>query len=282
MRTEAEMFELILDMAQNDHRVRAVMLNGSRTNPDAIKDIFQDFDIVYLVSELESFKTNPAWIDDFGERMMMQLPDEFKIEPPNDRYAYLIQFKDGHRLDLTLKMGHFDPDSLSMLLLDKDGTTPKLPAPTERDYLPRPPTLKTFFETCNEFWWVAPYVAKGLWRSELIYAQSHLEILREQLLRALEWFIGICTDFQKSIGSKGKHLSRLLSPNHWLQLQKTYADANLEQIWKALFCIVDLFREIALVVADHFELPYPFEDDRRVTAHLSHVRQLPRNAKTMY
>jgi aminoglycoside 6-adenylyltransferase len=282
MRSEAKMFELIIQTARDDQRIRAVTLNGSRVNESALKDVFQDFDIVYLVTELESFKANPGWIDHFGERMVMQLPDDFGEVPPPDRYAYLIQFKDGHRLDLTLKTGFFDPDSLSMLLLDKDGTTPKPPPPTERDYQPQPPTPKAFFETCNEFWWVAPYVAKGLWRGEISYAQSHLEILREQLFRTFEWFVGIRTDFQKSIGNKGKHLSRLLSPHHWVQLQKTYSDADLEHTWDALLSTVELFREIALVVAEHFQLPYPHEDDRRVTAHLKHVRQLPRNAKMMY
>jgi aminoglycoside 6-adenylyltransferase len=280
MRTEAEMFELIINTARAEERVRAVMLNGSRVNPNAQKDVFQDFDIVYLVTELESFKADPNWIDPFGERMVMQCPDDFEDEPPRNRYAYLIQFLDGHRIDLTLKTGAFDADSLSVLLLDKDGTISQPPAPSERDYLPQPPTQKIFFETCNEFWWVAPYVAKGLWRGEVIYAQSHLEILRVQLLRMLEWHVGIRTGFEKNIGKMGKHLQRDLSPNHWSRLQKTYAEAAPDQIWNALLASADLFREMATLIAEHFDLPYPHEDDQRVTAHLRHVQQLPKNEKS--
>ncbi len=45
------MFDLILDTARADERIRAVILNGSRANPNAPRDPFQDFDIVYLVTD---------------------------------------------------------------------------------------------------------------------------------------------------------------------------------------------------------------------------------------
>lgn len=48
MRIEKEMFDLILGVAQKDERIRAVYMNGSRTNSNAPKDIFQDYDIVYF------------------------------------------------------------------------------------------------------------------------------------------------------------------------------------------------------------------------------------------
>ena len=49
MRSEEEMMNLILQVAKDDERVRAVYLNGSRTNPNAPKDRFQDYDVVYVV-----------------------------------------------------------------------------------------------------------------------------------------------------------------------------------------------------------------------------------------
>ncbi len=41
MRREKEMFDLILGIAREDERIRAVYMNGSRTNPNAPKDIFR-------------------------------------------------------------------------------------------------------------------------------------------------------------------------------------------------------------------------------------------------
>ena len=82
MRSEAEMLDLILNTARHDERVRAVIMNGSRVNPNAPKDFFQDYDVVYLVTEKEFFLADPSWINVFGERMILQLPDEMSDPPP--------------------------------------------------------------------------------------------------------------------------------------------------------------------------------------------------------
>jgi aminoglycoside 6-adenylyltransferase len=58
MRSKDEMYELILNTARDDDPIRAVILNGSRANPNAPRDIFQDFDIIYLVTELAPFTNN--------------------------------------------------------------------------------------------------------------------------------------------------------------------------------------------------------------------------------
>ena len=58
MRTEKEMFDLLISIAQSDERIRAVYLNGSRTNPNVPKDIFQDYDVVYVVTETKPFMLN--------------------------------------------------------------------------------------------------------------------------------------------------------------------------------------------------------------------------------
>jgi aminoglycoside 6-adenylyltransferase len=281
MRSEQEMLGLILSTAQADERIRAVMLNGSRANPSAPRDIFQDFDIVYLVRELESFKSDPNWIDRFGELMVMQIPGNFEDLPP-DVHVYLLQLADGNRIDLTLKTGSFESDSQSILLLDKDGTTASLPEPSDTDYLPKPPTAKAFFNHCNEFWWVCPYVAKGLWREEITYAKAMMEVLRDQLMQMLVWHIGIRTDFKKSPGKNGKYLQKYLRATHWEGLLKTYAAASYEQNWEALLAMTELFREVAGEVAAYFGFEYPGQDDKRVSEHLRHVRQLPKDAPSIY
>ena len=181
MRSEQEMYELILNTARNDDRIRAVILNGSRANPNIPGDIFQDFDIVYIVTDIASFKRDPHWIKRFGELMILQMPDDMLDPPPSDddSFAYLMQFTDGNRIDLTLypiaKLDELKKDSLSRLLLDKDGILEPFVPLNGNDYLPKPPTPKEYADCCNEFWWVSIYVAKGLWREEIIYAKYMLD-----------------------------------------------------------------------------------------------------------
>ena len=289
MRSEQELLDLILNTARQDERIRAVLMNGSRANPAAPTDIFQDYDIVYIVSDINSFKHDPDWIDCFGERMILQLPDDMDDPPPmgGDHYAYLMQFCDGNRIDLGIfpiaKLNELPKDSQTLLLLDKDGIIGPVPPADDSDYFPKPPTVKQYTDCCNEFWWVSPYVAKGLWRGEIIYAKVMLDqFVREQLMKMLNWYIGVKTQFSKNPGKFGKYYQKYLETELWEMLLKTYADASYEGNWEALLTAGDLFRMIALQVADHFGYEYPAADDERVSAHLRHVRLLPKDAKEIY
>src|SRR5690606_585470 len=99
MRTEKEMFDLILGFARKDDRVRIVAMNGSRANPNVQPNKYQDFDIVYLVTEISSFLSDYAWLDTFGDRVIMQEPDTMQSDPPISlsSFAYLMFFEDGKR-----------------------------------------------------------------------------------------------------------------------------------------------------------------------------------------
>ncbi len=289
MRSAQEMLDLILDTARNDKRIRAVIMNGSRANPNAPRDPFQDFDIVYIVTDVAPFKYNYEWIKRFGELMILQMPEDMDDPPPNNDggFAYLMQFTDGNRIDLGLDPPALLPelvrDSLSVLLLDKDGLIEPFPPANESDYLPEPPTAKAFADCCNEFWWVCPYVAKGLWREEIPYAKYMQEhFVRDQLTKMLNWSVGVETRFASSPGKFGKYLERYLAPELWELLLKTYADAGYEHTWEALFATCDLFRISALRVAERFGFEYPHGDDERVSAHLRHVRLLPKDAQEIY
>jgi len=289
MRSEQEMLDLIIDTARKDERVRAVIMNGSRINPNAPKDFFQDYDVVYLVTEKCSFLADPGWIKVFGELMILQLPDEMSDPPPEgkDVYGYLMQFADGNRIDLSLfpvsKLDKLEDDSLTLTLLDKDGILPRFDTPNDSGYLPKPPTAKKFFDCTNEFWWCSPYVAKGLWRHEIVYAKHMLDLyVREQLDKMLAWYIGIRTDYKESPGKMGKYFEKFLEPELWQMLLRTYSDADYDHTWDALLAMGELFRRVAIRVAEHYGFTYPHGDDQRVSNHLRHVRHLPQDAQEMY
>jgi aminoglycoside 6-adenylyltransferase len=289
MRSENEMLDLILRFAKEDERVRTVIMNGSRANPDVHRDIFQDYDIVFIVSTVEGFVWDRSWIKHFGELIIMQTPDEKEVPSPGftDKFAFLMLFTDGNRIDLTFypvdKMANYIRDSLSLLLLDKDGIVEPFPAPSDLDYMPIPPTAKSFADCCNEFWWVSTYIAKGLWRRELPYAKFMYEQpVRDMLTLMLQWHTGIRTDFTVNPGKVGKYFEKYLKPEHWKAYVMTFPDSEYENIWRALFVMCDLFRETAWEVAKYYGYEYPVEDDRRVTSYLQHVRFLPQDAERVY
>lgn len=83
MRTEQEMFDLILDFARHDERVRIVAMNGSRANPNTPRDAFQDYDIVFVVTEMGSYLADDSWLEVFGRRVIMQKPEGMELFPPD-------------------------------------------------------------------------------------------------------------------------------------------------------------------------------------------------------
>jgi len=290
MRSEKEMVDLVLKIAQQDDRIRAVGMNGSRTNPNAPKDCFQDFDIVYLVTDMESFISDPNWVDVFGERIIMQTPENMSMFPPGlgGRFSYLMLFTDGNRIDLILapieeKDIYCQEDRLTVILIDKDNSLPQIPPPSDEDYWVKRPSAEFFADCCNEFWWVTTYVAKGLWRKEILYAQEHLNgPVRGMLMKMIEWQVGIETDFSVSIGKYGKYLDNYLSEEKWNELLSTYATGSYEDAWRALVAMVNLFRDTAKFVSESLDFEYPFEEDQRVTAYLKHVEHLAPNATEIY
>lgn len=283
MRTESEMFELILSVARRDERIRAVILNGSRANPNAPRDDFQDFDVVYFVNNLESFTENHAWIDVFGERAILQMPDLMRLPgdeetSENFRFAYLMLFKDGNRIDLTLfpveKIeSRFVFDSLSVLLLDKDEIFGDFPPAGERDYLIKKPTEKEFQDVCNEFWWVLPYVAKGLARGEIFYAKDALEqIVRRMFMQIVEWQIGAKENFSVNFGKSGKFLKRYVDDDFYENLLLTYPDAAPENIWRAVFLMAEIFEKSARQIAARLDFEYNAEESENVVKYLKNIK----------
>lgn len=284
MRSEQQMMSLILDTARDDERIRAVMMNGSRANPNVPRDDFQDYDIVYFVTETDSFRADPQWIDRFGERLIMQMPDENEMYPrePTARIVYLMQFQDGNRIDLTvipmaLRQKLLEPDSLSVLLLDKDGSIGPLPATSDIDYHIRRPSEKHFQGACNEFWWIGLNMAKGLWREELTYVMFMYEqINRNVLIQMLEWKVGMHSDFTMSAGKCGKYLQNYLTPAEWQAYLSTYSDAQYNHIWDSLFAMCDLFSKTAQEVAGQLKFDYNHAEELNVRAYLNEVRNRPK------
>ena len=185
MRTETEMMDLILQIAES-LQVEAVALSGSRINPHSPKDDFQDYDVVYIVENLEDLISDSSWLDQFGKRIIEQ---EVTL---GHRRLYLMLFEDGNRIDLTLcPKEHIqewvDSEADFRVLKDDKGLFDSY-IPSPKRYWTYPPTKEEFVAFCNEFWWVSAYVVKAIRRNQLIYATDHLYgICQQELLKVLAW-----------------------------------------------------------------------------------------------
>ena len=283
MRSEQEMFDLILGIAKTDERVRAVYMNGSRTNPNVQKDVYQDFDIVFVVTETKSFLNDKSWITLFGEIAIVQEPDSndfgWGITANFDQsYTWLMLFKDDNRIDLNIQvkevmLENYTKDSLTVPLLDKDHCLPKIPASNDGDYFIKMPTESQYKGCCNEFWWCLNNVAKGIKRDQLPYAMwMYQVVVRDMLEKMIDWTIGIENNFSVTVGMKGKYYKKYMSEDMYELYSKTFFDGDYTHLWEAIYASCALFRTTAQRVALHFDFVYNVNDDRNIEAYLNRMR----------
>ncbi len=279
MRTEKEMFDLLLSMAERDARIRLVGMEGSRTNVNVPRDSYQDYDISFVVTDMQPFIDDEAWLDVFGKRVILQKPEAMQLFPPEmPWFSFLMIFEDGVKIDLSiipleLLDAYLVSDKLLTILLDKDGLVPDPPAPTDADFWIHKPSAAFVDDCCNEFWFVTTYIAKGLLRDELLFAAHMLEaVARPQLFNMLGWKIGVDHGYGFSLGKYNKYIRRYLSADEWALLLQTYRLDGVAQGWAALEAAFALFRQASRYVADSFGYPYP-DYDEKVTAFIDLQRR---------
>jgi aminoglycoside 6-adenylyltransferase len=290
-RTEDEMLALIASLAEADERIRVVVMNGSRVNPNVARDPFQDYDIATFVTDVEPFRNEGYVVPHFGEVIVVEQP-LIGPWPPADAdgsyHNYNMQLLDGNRVDLSFF--HLDTledhlaDSLTAVLLDKDGRIPSLPPPNESSYFITQPTQELYDGCCTGFFFaLGSHIPKTIWRRKLPLLKFFIEAcLRESVVMMLGWEIGIRTGWEKSLGSQGKHLENLLTPDVWNEYKRTYVDSDYDNLWESLFLFHSIFKRSAEFVAEKRGFRFPREMAAKVLAFLEHVRTLPTDAERIY
>ena len=280
MRTEKEIYDLVLNFAFQDERIRIVTLEGSRTNVNIQKDNLQDYDITFFVIDMGEFLKSDDWLSVFGNRIMMQKPEDMELFPPEEKgFSYIMLFDDGVKIDLTLLPvsmleEYLTRDKLVKIMLDKDNMIKTEIVPTDEDYYIKCPTERKFDDCCNEFWNVATYVSKGLLRGEILFAIDHMnEVLRHELLRMISWYVGTEKGFNFSLGKNYKFLDKHISKELWDNLLNTYSMSSYEEMWKSFDLCLCLFKKISKKVADSLGYNYP-DYDENVTKYLETQKRI--------
>ena len=256
MRTDQEMLELILGTAKK-LQVDAVALSGSRTDTKAPKDEFQDYDVVYVVDDLDTLTRDLAWLDRFGKRLIEQ------YNVLEHRRLYLMLFEDGNRIDLTLcPKEHIkewvDSEADFTVLNDPQGLFVPY-APTPKRYWTAPASATDFDKSCNEFWWVSAYVVKGICRKQIIYATDHLYgICQQELLKILAWQIASDRG-AVDIGKNYKYLFNYLPIEKEKEFSALLDFSSLDKITQTLFATMQLFHQEAQNLAQKMGFDYDNE-----------------------
>ena len=256
MRTDTEMMNLILQIAES-LQVEAVALSGSRANPRAPKDKFQDYDVVYIVDDLEDLISDLSWLDQYGNRFIEQ------HNRLGHRRLYLMLFEDGNRIDLTICPKEYiqewvDSEANFEVIKDDKGLFEAY-QPNSKRYWTAPPTEEEFAASCNEFWWVSAYVVKAIRRNQLIYATDHLYgICQQELLKVLAWQV-TSDRGAVDIGKNYKYLFQYLPAEQEKEFSALLDLSSLEKISQSLFSSMKGFDREAQILAQKMGFTYDKE-----------------------
>ena len=256
MRTEPEILDLIFHTAKT-LQVEAISMSGSRTNSQAPQDEFQDYDVVYVVDDLDNLTNDLSWLDQFGKRLIEQ---EVTL---GHRRLYLMLFEDRNRIDLTLCPKQqiqewVDSEADYTVLKDDKGLFESYP-PSPRRYWTNPASQTDFEKVCNEFWWVSAYVVKGICRNQLIYATDHLYgICQQELLKVLAWQVASDRGVV-DIGKNYKYLFQYLPIENGEEFSNLLDFSSLDKITQSLLATMQLFHQEAQSLAQKMGFDYDKE-----------------------
>ena len=241
-RSEVQMLRLISQTAKS-LQVEAVAMSGSRTDTKAPKDEFQDYDVVYVVDDLDNLTSDLSWLDQFGTRIIEQ------HNVLGNRRLYLMLFEDGNRIDLTLCPTEYiqewvDSEADYTVLKDEKGLfVPYSPNPQR--YWTSPASAIDFEKACNEFWWVSAYVVKGICRKQVIYATDHLYgICQQELLKILAWQVA-ADKGTVDVGKNYKYLFQYLPIKKEKEFKSLLDFSDQKKITKSLLATMHFFHKEA-------------------------------------
>ena len=256
MRTETEMLDVILKTAET-LQVAAVAMSGSRTDTKASKDEFQDYDVVYVVENLDELITDLSWLDQFGKRIIEQ---EVGL---GQRRLYLMLFEDGNRIDLTLcpkqQIQEWVDSEAGFTVLEDPEHLFEPYSPNIERYWTNPASQTDFEKSCNEFWWVSAYVVKGICRKQVIYSTDHLYgICQQELLKVLAWQVASDRG-AVDIGKNYKYLFNYLPIEKEKEFSALLDFSSLDKITQSLLATMEFFHQEAQYLAQKMGFKYEKE-----------------------
>jgi aminoglycoside 6-adenylyltransferase len=284
-----QMFERMVKWGRDQESIRAIILTSTHAIPTGPVDVLSDYDPILVLTDIRPYFDDRTWLEDFGT-VLATYRDPILLDGNLETSAYVTVYEDGPKIDFTLwpvallqrvvteaKLPtEFDAGYL--VLLDKDGLTAGLVPPTYQGYIPNPPTEAEFLENVEVFFVDASYVAKYLWRDDLVAAKQVLDhfMKQEHIIPMLEWRCQIDHQWSISFGPYGRRLKKWLRHDLWLGLETTYTGTDIAANWTALFNSVAFFRRVSMEVGSLLGYPYPQDLHDRAIAYLKKIEKLDR------
>lgn len=261
----------LIAWAEGEPGIRAVILFGSRARTDHPADEWADLDLILITENPEWYLHNADWvsrIDDYWLTFVEQSGDGRVLERR-------VLFQGGRDVDFAfvplplieqMIQSQIPPDLADMfrrgyhIVLDKDGLAARWLAVLPPPELPAPPSEAEFLNVVNDFWYHAVWSAKHLRRGEVWWAKGGSDdYMKSRLRQMLEWHARATRGAAYDTWLRGRFMEEWADPRAVRQLPEAFAHYEADDIWRALFVTMDLFRWVSLETAEKLHYAYPRE-----------------------
>jgi aminoglycoside 6-adenylyltransferase len=283
----------LVDWATARDDVRTLIVVGSRARPEEA-DEWSDLDVAFATTDRRAYLGGVDWLDEIGEvwlayvdplgttrhvlfaggldagitplshRVVQLLPRALQLcaRRPYELLPALLRGPLDRRLDV---FGSYTRRGVRVLV-DKDGAGAKALAalPVAADG-PGPPGPARFRAAVHELFFLAVWSAKHLRRGER-WAAARLGVdgrMKGVLLEMVEWHARACG--RPGVSPGGRRLEDWADPALLQELRGTFAHYDEDDLWRATFATIDLFRRLAKETAERLGLPYDETADRTAT-----------------
>lgn len=277
-----DMLERIIDWAQKEALIQALILNGSLAGRGPTDEL-SDYDIAVFTTDTEKYTSGDSWIDDIAD---VWVYEPCAMRKNNTEYqTRLIIYKGGVQVDFALyDMAYLEyltqcavlPVDFNLgyrVLLDKNNVTKDLKQATYVYPMVPKPSFETFDRLIKNFFFETFKGAKALCRNDLWHVKLRDWTTKEYLLTMIEWHAKVHKEWNYDTNCAGKRMEDWVDPAIWERLQDVFAHFEADDSWKALMATVDFFRMVAAQTAERLGYQYPMSVDENITMFLHTIKE---------
>ncbi|MDR1628730.1 MAG: aminoglycoside 6-adenylyltransferase [Oscillospiraceae bacterium] len=263
----------LIQWDRTSDKLYAAMIVGSQAREDHHADENSDLDIIMLVDDPDYFMVSDQWIKYIGnphvsfadgmicggkERRVLfdgALDVDFIFLPKN---SIRNMFEDSLMADLLGRGYH--------ILIDKIKLEYFLPQNHTANQSCAMLSEQEFQNLTNDFWYHAVWAAKKLMRGEIWTAKYCVDTyMKSKLLRIIECHTHAANGPEYDTWHSGRFIEEWAEDWIIKKLCHCFSHYNKEDVKLALLSTMDLFRLLAVEVAEKLQYDYPEESDEYTT-----------------
>jgi aminoglycoside 6-adenylyltransferase len=262
--------EKLVSFANESELIQAMILFGSRAREKNVADKYSDYDIIFLVKDVNYFLNTDQWLNQIEKYYI-------SFQEPTAAYGQerRVFFSDAMDMDFLFydaeKSERLAADNTIqsffsrgfMMLVDKidfkgaiERNKPSEPTKEIKTVF----TEKEFINLTNTFWFHSIWAVKKILRGEIWSAKSCVDGYMKDLLRQLlECYSKALYSENFDVWHDGRFFDNWVDDNIKQQLKISYGTYDAADILRALTNTMSIFSEVSRKTAVMLDYAYPKE-----------------------